>query len=68
MTLRLALTGFCTKVPISLFLSFRLKVLSFMYSEFKKPKKISASKYAFLSKRVRNLSFVPSDQGLVPVM
>ena len=28
-----------------------------MNSEFEKPKKISASKYAFLSKRVRNLSF-----------
>ena len=64
MTLRLALTGFCTKVPISLFLSFRLKVLSFMNSEFKKPKKISASKYAFLSKKVRNLSF---DRATVPV-
>ena len=43
------------KVPISLFF-FRLKVLSFMNSEFEKPKKISASKYAFLSK-VRNSSF-----------
>ena len=28
-----------------------------MNSEFEKPKKISASKYAFLSKKVRNLSF-----------
>ena len=28
-----------------------------MNSEFKKPKKTSASKYAFLSKRARNLSF-----------
>ena len=45
------------KVPISLFLSSRLKVLSFMNSEFEKPKKIYASTYAFLSKKVRNLSF-----------
>ena len=45
------------QVPISLFLSFKLKVLSFMNSESEKPKKISASKYAFLSKKVRNLSF-----------
>ena len=35
------------------FLSFSLKVLSFMNSELEKPKKISASKYAFLSKKVK---------------
>ena len=40
------------KVTISLFISFRLKVLSFMNWEFEKPKKISASKYAFLSKKL----------------
>ena len=47
------------KVPISLFfLSFRLKVLSFMNSEFEKPRKIFASKNVFLSKKsYRNLSF-----------
>ena len=39
------------------FFIFRLKVLSFMNSDIKKPKKISASKYVFLSKKVRNLSF-----------
>ena len=31
--------------------------MSLNNSEFEKPKKISASKYAFLSKKVRNLSF-----------
>ena len=33
------------------FLSFRQKVLSFMNSELENPKKISASKYVFLSKK-----------------
>ena len=39
------------------FLSFILKVLSFMNSEFEKPKKIFASEYVFYEKKVRNLSF-----------
>ena len=39
------------------FLSFRLMYCEFMNSEFEKPKKISTSKYAFLSEKVRNLSF-----------
>ena len=33
------------------FLSFRLKVLSFINSEFEKPKESSASKYAILSRK-----------------
>ena len=51
------LIGLELKSLYRFFLSFRQKVLSFMNSEFEKPKKISASKYAFLSKKVRNLSF-----------
>ena len=35
------------KSPYIVFLTFRLKLLSFINSEFEKPKKISASKYAF---------------------